>query len=180
MPSTPADAKGLLLGSFRDDKPVIFFEHKLLYRVRGPVPEESVAILLGQADVKREGSDVTIVATSVMVSRALEAAARLAQDGVSAEVIDPRTLRPLDTDTILASARKTGHVVIVYEAPKTLGIGAEIAARIAESEALYSLQAPIVRLGGQECPIPYNRALERAAVPQQEDIVAAVRHVLAA
>ncbi|HXX38384.1 MAG TPA: alpha-ketoacid dehydrogenase subunit beta [bacterium] len=180
MPSTPADAKGLLLSSIRDDNPVIFFEHKLLYRVRGPVPEEAVAIPLGEADVKREGSDVTIVATSVMVSRALRAAEQLAQEGVSAEVVDPRTLRPLDTDTILASARKTGHVVIVYEAPKTLGIGAEIAARIAESEALYSLQAPIVRLGGQECPIPYNRALERAAVPQQEDIVAAVRHVLAA
>lgn len=179
-PSTPADAKGLLISSIRDDNPVIFFEHKLLYRTRGPVPEEAVAIPLGLADVKREGADATVVATSGMVTRALEAADRLAQDGVSVEVIDPRTLRPLDTDTILASVRKTGRVVIVYEAVKTLGIGAEIAARIAESEALYSLQAPIVRLGGQECPIPYNRALERAAVPQQEDIVAAVRQVLAA
>jgi acetoin:2,6-dichlorophenolindophenol oxidoreductase subunit beta len=179
-PSTPADAKGLLISSIRDDNPVIFFEHKLLYRTRGPVAEEAAAIPLGLADVKREGADATIVATSGMVARALEAADRLAQDGVGVEVIDPRTLRPLDTDTILASVRKTGRVVIVYEAVKTLGIGAEIAARIAESEALYSLQAPIVRLGGQECPIPYNRALERAAVPQQEDIVAAVRQVLAA
>jgi pyruvate dehydrogenase E1 component beta subunit len=179
-PSTPADAKGLLISSIRDDNPVIFFEHKLLYRTRGPVPEDATATPLGLADVKREGTDATVVATSGMVVRALDAAAQLAQDGVAVEVIDPRTLRPLDTETIVASVRKTGRVVIVYEAVKTLGIGAEIAARIAESEALYSLQAPIVRLGGQECPIPYNRALERAAVPQTEDIVAAVRQVLAA
>lgn len=179
-PSTPADAKGLLLASIRDPNPVIFVEHKLLYRTRGDVPEEPYEIPLGEADVKRAGTDVTVVATSGMVPRAMAAAERLAGEGVSVEVVDPRTLRPLDTETILRSVRKTGRVVIVYEAVKTLGIGAEIAARIAESDALYHLQAPVVRVGGAECPIPYNRGLERAAVPQEEDVVRAVREVLAA
>jgi pyruvate/2-oxoglutarate/acetoin dehydrogenase E1 component len=179
-PSTPADAKGLLLASIRDDNPVIFMEHKLLYRTRGVVPEAAQPIPLGQGEVKRAGDDVTLIATSVMVPRALAAAERLAADGVSVEVVDPRTLRPLDTETLTASARKTGRVVVVYEAPKTLGIGAEIAARIAESDALYHLHAPIVRLGGQECPIPYNRGLEAAAIPQEDDIVDAVRRVMAA
>jgi pyruvate dehydrogenase E1 component beta subunit len=177
-PSTPADAKGLLVSAIRDDNPVIFVEHKLLYRTKGPVPEAPYAVPLGAADIKREGSDVTIIATGVMVPRALVAASKAADEGISAEVIDPRTLRPLDTEMLLASARKTGRVVIVYEAVKTLGIGAEIAARIAESDAFSHLQAPIVRLGGAECPVPYNRALERAAVPQEEDIVAAVRRVM--
>lgn len=180
VPATPADAKGLLLASIQDDNPVIFVEHKLLYRTKGPVPEEAAAVPLGRADVKREGTDVTVIATGVMVPRALEAAEQLAGDGVSVEVVDPRTLRPLDEDTILASVKKTGRALVVYEAVKTLGIGAEIAALIAESNALFHLHAPIVRLGGQECPIPYNRTLERAAVPQTEDIAAAVRRVLAA
>ncbi|MBI4278709.1 MAG: alpha-ketoacid dehydrogenase subunit beta, partial [Armatimonadetes bacterium] len=179
-PSTPADAKGLLLASIRDDNPVIFMEHKLLYRTRGPVPEEPYAVPLGQADVKREGTDATVISTSVMVPRALAAARRLEEEGISVEMVDPRSLRPLDTDTILASVRKTGRAVVVYEAVKTGGIGAEIAARIAESDAFFHLEAPIVRLGGQECPIPYNRGLERAAVPQEEDIAAAVRQVMAA
>ncbi len=179
-PSTPQDAKGLLLASIRDPNPVVFVEHKLLYRTRGEVPEEAYEIPLGRAEVKREGTDVTVVATSAMVPRALAAAERLAEEGVSVEVVDPRTLRPLDTETILESVRKTGRVVVVYEAVKTLGIGAEIVARIAESDALYYLQAPVVRLGGAECPIPYNRTLERAAVPQEEDVVEAVRRVLAA
>ncbi|HEU5299389.1 MAG TPA: transketolase C-terminal domain-containing protein, partial [bacterium] len=172
--------KGLLLASIQDDNPVIFVEHKLLYRTKGPVPEEAAVVPLGRADVKREGTDATVIATGVMVPRALEAAEHLAGDGVSVEVVDPRTLRPLDEDTILASVEKTGRAVVVYEAVKTLGIGAEIAALIAESNALFHLHAPIVRLGGQECPIPYNRTLERAAVPQTEDIAAAVRRVLAA
>lgn len=180
VPATPADAKGLLLASIQDDNPVIFVEHKLLYRTKGPVPEEAAVVPLGRADVKREGTDVTVIATGVMVPRALEAAEQLAGDGVSVEVVDPRTLRPLDADTILASVKKTGRAMVVYEAVKTLGIGAEIAALIAESDALFHLHAPIVRLGGQECPIPYNRTLERAAVPQTEDIAAAVRRVLAA
>lgn len=179
-PSTPADAKGLLLSSIRDNNPVIFMEHKLLYRARGEVPEGSDAIPLGAAEVKRAGDDVTVIATSLMVPRTLAAAERLAAEGVSVEVVDPRTLRPLDTETLVASVRKTGRMVVVYEAVKTLGIGAEIAARIAESEAFYHLQAPIIRLGGAECPIPYNRGLERAAVPQEEDIIAAVRQVMAA
>jgi len=180
VPSTPADAKGLLIASIRDNNPVIFVEHKLLYRTRGEVPLDPEPIPLGVAEVKRPGDDVTVIATSVMVPRALAAAVRLAQEGINVEVIDPRTLRPLDENTLMASARKTGRVVIVYEGVKTLGIGAEIAARIAESEAFFHLQAPILRLGGQDCPIPYNRGLERAAVPQEEDIVAGIRYVLAA
>ncbi len=179
-PSTPADAKGLLLASIRDNNPTIFVEHKLLYRTRGEVPEEPSSISLGVAEVKRPGTDVTVIATSIMVPRALSAADQLAGEGISVEVVDPRSLRPLDTETLVASVRKTGRVVIVYEAVKTLGIGAEIAARIAEGEAFYYLQAPILRLGGQECPIPYNRTLERAAVPQEDDIITAIRQVLAA
>lgn len=179
-PSTPADAKGLLLASIRDNNPVIFVEHKLLYRTRGEVPEAPEPIALGVADVKRPGTDATVIATSVMVPRALAAAARLAEEGVSVEVVDPRTLRPLDGQTITDSVRKTGRAIIVYEGTKTLGIGAEIAALIAESDAFFHLQAPILRLGGQECPIPYNRGLERAAVPQEDDITAGVRQVMAA
>lgn len=179
-PSTPGDAKGLLRASIHDGNPVIFVEHKLLYRTRGPVPEEPYALPLGAAEVKREGHDVTVIATGVMVSRALAAAAALADEGLSVEVIDPRTLRPLDTQALVDSVKKTGRAVIVYEAVKTLGIGAEIAARIVESDAFYQLQAPIVRLGGAEVPIPYNRGLERAAVSQVEDIVTAVRQVMAA
>ncbi len=179
-PSTPYDAKGLLLASLRDGNPVVFVEHKLLYRTRGPVPEEPYEVPLGQAEVKRQGRHVTVVATSAMVPRALRAADRLEEEGISVEVVDPRTLRPLDTETLLRSVRKTGRVVVVYEAVKTLGIGAEIAARIAESDALYYLQAPMVRLGGAECPIPYSPSLERAAVPQEEDIIEAVRQVMAA
>lgn len=180
VPSTPGDAKGLLRASIHDGNPVIFVEHKLLYRTRGPVPEEPYALPLGAAEVKREGRDVTVIATGVMVSRALAAAAAVADEGLSVEVIDPRTLRPLDTQALVDSVKKTGRAVIVYEAVKTLGIGAEIAARIVESDAFYQLKAPIVRLGGAEVPIPYNRGLERAAVPQVEDIVAAVRQVMAA
>jgi len=179
-PSTPADAKGLLVASIRDDNPVIFVEHKLLYRTKGEVPEEPQVVPLGVADVKREGSDVTVVATSVMVPRALAAAERVEAEGVQVEVIDLRSIRPLDTETVLASVRKTGRAVIVHEAVRTLGIGAEVAAQIAGSDVLYHLQAPIVRLGGQECPIPYNPGLERAAVPQEGDIVDAVRRVVAA
>lgn len=177
-PSTPADAKGLLLASIQDPNPVIFVEHKLLYRTRGEVSEDPEVLPLGAAEVKRTGQDVTVIATSAMVLRALAAAERLAVEGISVEVVDPRTIRPLDVETLIASVRKTGRVVIVYEAVKTLGIGAEIAARIAEGEAFYYLKAPILRLGGQECPIPYNRGLERAAVPQEDDIVSAVRGIV--
>ncbi len=177
-PSTPADAKGLLKASIRDDNPVIFVEHKLLYKTKGPVPDNQELIPLGTADVKREGDDLTIIAYSNTVRRALEAAAALADKGIHAEVLDPRTLSPLDEDTILASVKKTGRVLIAHEAVKQAGFGAEIAARIAESDAFDYLDAPIKRLGGTFTPIPYNPNLERAAVPQAEDIVAAANALM--
>lgn len=174
-PATPYDAKGLLVASIRDNNPVIFMEHKLLYRTKGPVPEELYTIPLGQADVKREGRDLTIIAYSIMVSRALEAAEQLAGEGIEVEVVDPRTLKPLDKETIIRSVSKTGRVLIVHEAPLTGGFGGELAAVVADSEAFDYLDAPIRRLAGRDIPIPYNRTLERAAVPQVEDIVAAAR-----
>lgn len=174
-PATPYDAKGLLVASIRDNNPVIFMEHKLLYRTKGPVPEELYAIPLGQADVKREGRDLTLIAYSIMVSRALEAAEQLAGEGIEVEVVDPRTLKPLDKETIIRSVSKTGRVLIVHEAPLTGGFGGELAAVVADSEAFDYLDAPIRRLAGRDIPIPYNRTLERAAVPQVEDIVAAAR-----
>jgi len=177
MPSTPYDAKGLLLASIEDPNPVYFVEHKLLYREKGPVPEEYYTIPLGQAEVKRPGRDVTIIATGVMLPRALAAANKLAQEGIEAEVVDPRTLKPLDEETLVASAIKTGKVVIVHEAHKTGGVGAEIAARLAESAAFDYLEAPIVRLAGLDAPIPYNRTLEYHSVPQEETIIEAVRRV---
>jgi len=175
LPATPADVKGLLTAAIRDDNLVIFLEHKLLYKMKGPVPTGEYLIPLGQADVKRAGRDLTIVALSIMVPRALAAAERLAQEGIEAEVVDPRTLRPLDAETIIASACKTGRVLVVHEAVETGGFGGEIVARIAASEAFYYLDAPIRRLAGAEVPIPYNPILERAAVPQEDDIVAAAR-----
>jgi len=177
-PSTPADAKGLLVASIRDNNPVMFVEHKLLYRTKGPVPEELYTIPLGTADVKREGKHLTIVAYSVMVPRALEAAQQLASEGIEAEVVDPRTLKPLDKQTIIRSVCKTGRVLIVHEAPVTGGFGGELAAVIAESEAFDYLEAPIRRVCGRDVPIPYNRTLERAAVPQVEDIVVAARRLV--
>ncbi len=172
-PSTPYDAKGLLITAIRDNNPVLFMEHKLLYRTKGPVPEELYSIPLQQAEIKREGRDLTIIAYSIMVPRALEAAKKLADDGIDAEVLDPRTLKPLDMETIVKSVSKTGRVLIVHEAPLTGGFGGELAAMIAGSPAFDFLDAPIRRLAGRDIPIPYNRTLERAAVPQVEDIVAA-------
>jgi len=177
MPSTPYDVKGLLLASIRDDNPVIFIEHKLLYKIRGPVPEKQYTIPLGSADVKREGCDLTIVATSIMVERALEAAAQLAEKGIEAEVVDPRTLKPLDEEAIVRSVAKTGRVLIVHEACRTGGYGGELAAVIAGSEAFDYLDAPIVRLAGRDIPIPYNRTLEYHTVPQVENIVQAARQL---
>jgi pyruvate dehydrogenase E1 component beta subunit len=178
QPATPYDAKGLLLAAIDDPDPVMVFEHKLLYKTKGEVPAEPYRVPIGKAIVRREGGDVTIVATAIMVHRALEAAETLAGEGISAEVVDLRTLRPLDKDTIIASVKKTSRLVCVYEAVKTLGIGAEISAMIAESEAFDYLDAPIVRLGGAESPIPYNPVLEKAAVPQTPDIIAAVRDLV--
>jgi pyruvate/2-oxoglutarate/acetoin dehydrogenase E1 component len=178
MPSTPYDAKGLLLSSIRDDNPVVFVEHKLLYKTKGLVPEDDYTIPLGVGDVKRPGKDLTLVATSIMVPRALEAAETLAQEGIETEVVDPRTLKPLDDDLIVQSAIKTGRVLIAHEACKTGGVGAEIAARIAESEAFDYLDAPIRRIAGLDIPVPYNRNLERHMVPQVDDIVAAARELV--
>ncbi len=172
-PTTPHDVKGMLLAAIADPDPVLIFEHKLLYKTKGPVPEGHYTVPLDKAAVRRAGRDVTIVAVGIMAPKALEAAAELAKSGIEAEVIDPRSLRPLDMPAIIASVRKTSRLICVYEGVKTLGIGAEISAAIAESEAFAYLDAPIVRLGGAESPIPYSPVLEKAAVPQIADIVAA-------
>ena len=177
MPSTPYDAKGLLKTAIRDDNPVIFLEHKVLYNTTGEVPEEEYAIPFGIADIKREGKDVTIIATSWMVLKALEAAKDLSERGIDAEVIDPRTLMPLDKETIIHSVIKTGRVVIVHEAHKICGIGAEIASVIME-EAFTYLDAPVERIGSRHAPFAYNRRLENLCTPQKEDIIRAVEKVL--
>lgn len=171
MPATAADAKGLLLSAIDDPNPVIFLEHKLLYRTSGPVPEEAIRVPLGRTATHRTGEHVTVVATGVMVSRALEAAQRLAADGVEISVLDPRTLSPLDAQPILDDVSRTGRVLLVQEAPGHVGFMAEIAARISESSALYRLLAPIKRLSGLDAPIPYAPQLETASVPQVDDIV---------
>jgi pyruvate dehydrogenase E1 component beta subunit len=177
MPSSAADAKGLLLAAIDDPNPVVFLEHKLLYRTKGPVPEGSARVPLGRSVVRREGADLTIVATGVMVGRSLEAAERLAREGIEATVVDPVTLSPLDESPILDAVRRTGRVLLVQEAPGHVGFMAEIAARIAGSSALYSLEAPIQRLCGLDAPMPYAPALEAATVPQLDDIVVAGRAV---
>jgi len=178
LPSTPADASGLLRSAIHDPNIVIFFEHKAMYNLQGTVPVGDWRIPLGKADVKREGKHLTIVALSIMVHRALAVAERLAKEGIEAEVIDPRSLRPLDEDTIVASVAKTGRVLIVQEAVLTGGFGGEIAARIAASKAFYYLDAPIMRLGGAEDPMPYQIQLEKRATPQEEDIYQAARQLL--
>jgi pyruvate dehydrogenase E1 component beta subunit len=175
MPATAADAKGLLLAAIDDPNPVIVLEHKLLYRTSGPVPEEPVRVPLGKTAVRREGRDLTIVATGVMVGRALEAAETLAGDGIDCSVLDPRTLTPLDAKPILADVARTGRALLVQEAPGHVGFTAEIAARITESPALYRLLAPIKRLSGLDVPIPYAPQLEAACVPQVPDLVEAAR-----
>ncbi|WP_376989470.1 pyruvate dehydrogenase complex E1 component subunit beta [Bosea sp. R86505] len=177
-PSTPYDAKGLLTAAIRDDNPVVFLEHKLLYvQSKGPVPTSPYAIPIGKADIKRAGSDVTVVATMAMVAPALAAARELARDGIEVEVIDPRTLRPLDTETILESVRKTHRLVVVHEGWTKWGFGAEVAAMVME-EAFDWLDAPVARIGMRDVPMPYNDTLERAVIPSQADIAAACRAVL--
>lgn len=178
IPSSPADAAGLLRTAIRDDNPVIFFEHKALYATKGEVSDDKeFAIPFGQARIAREGRDATIVATLLYVSKALEAAEILAAEGISCEVIDPRTMVPFDIDTIVASVKKTGRLVTVHEAHKTAGFGAEIAAQVTENAFKYLDCAPI-RLGAKACTLPFNIKLENAVVPQVSEIVEAVRKTL--
>ena len=176
IPATPFDAKGLLRGALLDPNPVLFFEHKVLYNDMGCVPEEPYTIPLGKADIKRAGTDVTVVAYSRMALRALEAAEAVAAEGISAEVVDPRSLVPLDTETIVASVKKTGRVVIVEEACRTCGVGAELFAQITEHAFDYLDHEP-VRVAGLDVPIPYSKPLEHASVPSVDDIVEALRRV---
>ena len=177
-PSTPYEAKGLLVAAIRDNNPVVFLEQKLLYLSgTGPVPEELYAIPLGKADIKREGTDVTVVATLAMVPRALSAATVLERDGISVEVIDPRTLQPLDEETILASVRKTNRLLIVHEAWVRGGFGAEVSAMVVDKAFDY-LDAPVARLGAPHTPMPYNDRLELEVIPSQERIVEAIRGLL--
>jgi pyruvate dehydrogenase E1 component beta subunit len=172
-PATAYDAKGLLISAIRDDNPVFFLEHKRALATASQVPEEPYTIPLGVADVKRQGSDVTIVATSYMVHEALKAAEELAQKGIEAEVIDPRTLSPLDMETIAASVRRTGRAVVVHEAVRFCGIGAEIAAQIGE-RCFGSLKAPVARVGAPFSPVPFSPPLEDAWLPSAKDVVQAV------
>lgn len=176
-PATPADAKGMLKTAIRDDNPVMFMEHETLYNLKGEVPDGEHLVALDHNEVKREGTDLTVLAHSRMLMLALDAAEELQADGISAEVVDMRVLRPLDMVPALASVRKTNRVITVEEGWRSYGVGAEFAARLAE-EAFDHLDAPIMRLGGAEVPMPYNRRLERAALPQKADIVAGARELL--
>ncbi len=178
-PSTPYDAKGLLLSAIRDPNPVCFVEHKLLYKTKGEVPDGEYTIPLGVAEVKREGRDITVVASSIMVSKTMAVADKLSAEGIEVEVVDPRTLRPLDVDTIMKSVRKTGRLLVVHEACKTGGWAGEVIASITSSATFDYVDAPIRRLAGKDIPIPYNRNLEQAAVPQEIDIETEIRAIVA-
>ena len=178
VPSTPADAKGLLTSSIRDDNPVVYLHHYMLTLDKGPVPEGNYAIPLGVADVKRAGNDITIVATAWMVKKALAAAEQLAKEGISAEVIDPRTLAPLDTQTILKSVKKTGHLVLVDQGTRHGSAAAIIAAEVAE-HGFDHLKAPVKMVTAMDCPVPYSEPMENYILPNEEKIVAAVKAVLA-
>ena len=173
-PSTPADAKGLLISAIRDDNPVIFLEHKVLYFTKGPVPDGEYTVSLGVADVKRTGRDVTVVGIHTMVGKALSAAERLAEEGIELEVIDPRTLVPLDLETIVESVKKTGRLIVSHEAVTRGGYGAEIIAEVIDAAFDY-LDAPPLRVCARDVPVPYSAALEQVALPQVEDLVAAAR-----
>ncbi len=178
VPSTPYDAKGLLKTALRDPNPVVFFEDKVMYhKIKGLVPEEEYLIPFGQADIKREGSDVTLIALSRMIHPTLAAAEKLAAEGIQAEVVDPRTLTPLDEQTLIASVAKTGGAVIVDEGYNRFGVTAELAAVIAQGAFDY-LDAPIERLGAMDVPIPFSPVLEFATIPDEERIIAAVHRVL--
>ena len=176
LPSTPYDANGLLKSAVREDNPVLFVEHKNLYNTKGPVPEEEYLVPLGKTDVKREGSDVTVVAISKSVVLALEAAEILEREGISLEIIDPMTIKPLDEDTIIDSVKKTGKLLIVHEAHRTGGFGAEVAALVAD-KAIDYLDAPIKRLAALDSPVPFGLSLEAFVLPTAKDIVEAARSI---
>ncbi len=178
VPSTPYDAKGLLKSAIRDNNTVIFLEQKCLYKEKGLVPEEEYTIPLGKADIKRQGGDVSIITYGRTVQMSLLAAERLAKDGIEAEVLDLRTLSPLDTGAVIETARKTKRVVVVHESVQFAGFGGEIVSTIADSEAFYYLDAPIKRVGGLYCPIPFNPQLEGSVFPTPEKIEMAVRSIL--
>ena len=176
MPSCPYDAKGLLKSAIRDNNPVIFLEHKMLYMKKGEVPQHEYTIELGKGDIKRQGKDVTIVAWSGMIGRCLAAAEKLAEKGIEAEVVDPRTLVPLDEELIIESVKKTGKLVIVQEAIRRGGVASDIAS-IVQEQIFSALKCPIKILAGKNTPIPYNQQLEKVCVPQEDDIVNVVREI---
>lgn len=180
QPSTAYDAKGLLHSAIANNNPVMFYEHKLCYRTKGDVPEGKYFIPIGVADIKRSGKDISVIATSYMVHKAIEAAEILSKEGIDIEIVDPRTLVPLDKKTIVDSVKKTGRALIVTEAVKRSGFSSELAAVVAEEESFDYLDHPVVRLAGAEVPIPYDPTLEKLAVPQVDDIVVACRKMMAA
>jgi pyruvate dehydrogenase E1 component beta subunit len=177
MPSTPYDAKGLLKAAVNDNNPIIFLEHRLLYFKKGDVPEEEYVIPIGKGEIKRSGKDVTVIATGVMVERALAAATKLAEANISSEVIDLRTIKPLDSQLVIDSVKKTGRLVVVHEAPRSYGSAGELIALVVE-QAFDYLNASPRRVTGHDVPTPYNRDLEILAIPSQEDIEDAVRKSL--
>lgn len=177
MPATPYDVKGMLKAAVKDDNPVIFFEHKLLYWTKGEVPDSDYIVPIGKADIKKEGKDITIIAGSIMVPRSIEAAEKLKDIGIDAEVVDIRSLVPMDIETLINSVSKTGRAIIVEDDNKNNGWGSEVVSKLIESDAFDYLDEPIKRLAGKDVPIPYNPELERAAVPQIEEIVNAVKKI---
>ncbi|MGD0876596.1 MAG: alpha-ketoacid dehydrogenase subunit beta [Anaerolineales bacterium] len=177
MPATPYDAKGLLKSAIRDNNTVLFFEHKKLYAMKGDVPEEDYTIPIGKADIKRKGSDVTIVTYSLMVHKSLAAAEQLAKQGIDCEVVDLRTVDPLDREMVLESVKKTGHLVVVQETWRDCSISSEVSALVAE-EAMDYLDGPIVRVTAKDVPVPFSPVLEEFVLPKESDIVAAVNRVL--
>lgn len=177
-PATPYDAKGLLKAAIRDNGPVLFFENKLLYRTKGEVPEGDYTIEIGKADIKKEGTDISIITYSRMLPVCLEAAEQLKAEGINAEVVDLRSLKPLDTETIIKSVMKTSRALVVHEAPKFGGFAGEVVSSIVESEAFYHLDAPVERLGGKDMPVPYHPDLEKMLVPVVDDVKESVRKLV--
>jgi len=176
-PSTPYDAKGLMIEAINNENPVIFVEHKKLYNEKGPVPEESYTIPFGQADIKRKGNDITIVATHALVMRSLAAAEEAAKEGIDVEIIDPRTLTPLDKDTILRSVEKTGRLLVADEGHKTCGVASEISAMVAE-EGIFYLKAPVLRACSPDTPVPFSPPLEQAYIPDEKNLAPAIKRLM--